>query len=266
VIRPEDALRAAQSPPVRPLPVARLDALMVGAGGVLGSAVLEGLLARRRGGRIHVLATRALRSTADGLEPIVASSHAHFADPAPPVRSALIVFDRARHANGRDNAFLRPLPQELPALAQRLHAAGVRHLIVVLPLDPAGMPQALRAGLAGLDEHAVAALGFEHVVFVRPADAAATRTGQPLPQRLADTVLAQLRLMLPSSQQPVRTRQVAAFAAELAVLLPASAAGTRVAAPELVWQAAQSGNIRAITEAWLAGRELPPLHAPRMRM
>lgn len=266
MIRPEDALRAGHSTPPRRPAAPRLDALVVGAGGVLGSTVLEHLLARRRGGRIHVLVTRALRSTADGLEAIVASSSTHFADPAPPARSAVIVFDRRRHANGRDDAFVRPQPQNLPALAERLHGSGVRHLIVVLPLDPAGVPAAVRAGLAGLDEHAVAALGFEHVVFVRPADTAARRSGQPLPQRLADAVLAQLRLMLPSSQQPVRTRQVASFVAELADLLPASPAGTRVASPELVWQAAQAGNMRSIVDAWLAGRELPPLHAPRRRM
>ena len=262
---PLDVLRADTVRPALP-PLPRLDALVVGGGGALGSLVLEMLLARRRAGRVRVLVTQPLRAAFDGLDALIVPS---FDGPPPETtlaETALVVFDRVRHANGRENAFLRPAPESLPALARWLRGVGVRHLMVVLPIDPAGAPLALRAGLANLDEHQVASLGFEHVIFVRPAHAPARPSAERWLQRLADAVLAQLRLMLPASQQPVRSRQVAAWVVELAVQLPGSPPGTRVASPELVWQAAQGGDGRALAEAWLAGRELPPLHAPRVRM
>ena len=66
-----------------------------------------------------------------------------------------------RHAvNGREAAFWQPPPAELLPLARRLHDIGVRHLLVVMPHVSATPPEALKAGLASLDEQAVAALGF----------------------------------------------------------------------------------------------------------
>lgn len=128
------------------------------------------------------------------------------------------------------------------------------------------LPQALKAGLASLDEHAVAALGFEHVVFVRSAQASADQRAERWLQRLADGVFAQLRFMVPQAEQPVQVQKVAAFVTELALRLARSAPGTHVAPPELVWMAAQTREPGALVQAWLDGRELPPLNAPRMRL
>ncbi|MBS0446632.1 MAG: hypothetical protein JSR59_11870 [Proteobacteria bacterium] len=267
MIPPEIALRGgAAGQRVRAAASIDASTVVVGGGGTLGSAVLEGLLAARGNGRVHVLATRALRSSADGLDALVGASLESPYPALPLGRTGVVVFDRARHANGRDNAFLRPQPADLVGCARWLHGAGVRHLLVVLPVDPARMPLALRAGLAGLDEHAVAALGFEHVVFVRPAELAGAAPATARLQRLAHAVLAQWRLMLPQSQQPVRVRQVAAWVVALARELPGSPSGTRVAAPELVWLAAQGRDMRRLAAAWLAGDELPPPHLPRRRM
>ena len=183
----------------------------------------------------------------------------------PLARSAVVVFDRERHANGREEAFVRAEPQNLLSLARWLRRQGVQHLVVVMPHSPAGLPQALKLGLANLDEQAVSSLGFEHLVFVRSAQQpGATRAG-PWLQRVADGLLMQLRLMIPASHQPVRVLKVAQFVAELAAQLPASAAGSRVVPPELVWQAAQQDDAAPLVAAWLAGSELPPLRAPRRR-
>ena len=183
----------------------------------------------------------------------------------PLARSAVVVFDRERHANGREEAFVRAEPQNLLSLARWLRRQGVQHLVVVMPHSPAGLPQALKLGLANLDEQAVTSLGFEHLVFVRSAQQpGATRAGTWL-QRVADGLLMQLRLMIPASHQPVRVLKVAQFVAELAAQLPASAAGSRVVPPELVWQAAQQDDAAPLVAAWLAGSELPPLRAPRRR-
>ena len=178
--------------------------------------------------------------------------------PAMPIAdTALVVFDRERRANGREQAFFRPQPQALAPLAAALHRHGVERLVVVLPHSPAGLPEALKSGLANLDEQAVSALGFEQLVFVRTAQAPSGDRAVHWPQRLADGVLAQLRIMVAASQQPVRPQKVAQFVAELVQRLPGRPPGTRVVPPEIVWQAAQQREPAALVEAWLADRPLP---------
>lgn len=289
----EHALRGGASAPLSARP-ASAAVVVAGAAGVLGSAVLEQLLAQRRFSPVRVLVAQGFHATVQGLEPEVvetleeapeaklnavqhkrpdaASANGDPASAAPrPSRlaladTALVVFDRERHANGRDAAFFRPTPEQLPAMARWLQRRGVRHLIVVLPHQAALLPQALKVGLANLDEQAVAAMGFEHVVIVRSAEPPDERITSRGLQRVADMVLAQLRFMTPQQQQPVRARKVAALAASLAQQLRGSAPGTRVLPPEVVWHAAQLREPHALVQAWLAGEALPAIgvKVPRM--
>lgn len=278
-----DARRAGSMPPT---------VIVVGGGGALGSAVLELLLANRRFGHVKVLANRRFQVSMPGLEAVIVDSADALASGAAnaPVDAsagtstkggsgadaprtladcALIVFDRERHANGRELAFVRPLPEQLPAIAGGLRARGVRHLVVVSPHTASTLPEALKRGLANIDEQAVAALGFDHLVFVRSAQAPDRTRSVSLLQRLADGVLAQMQLMVAPTSQPVRSTKVARFVIELLLQLPDADAGTRVVPPELVWQAAQAVSpsaVAALIDAWLGGRELPPLQAPRRRM
>ncbi|RQP24099.1 hypothetical protein DZC73_12265 [Albitalea terrae] len=144
----------------------------------------------------------------------------------------------------------------MPVLAAMLRERGLRRLLVVMPHAAASLPDALKRGLANLDEHAVAALGFEHLVFVRSAQmpGGAASSAHPL-QRLADWVLAQMRLMIPQRDKPVRPAKVAQFVAQLAVRLPSATPGTRVVPPELVWEAAQRQDVDALVQEWLRGVE-----------
>lgn len=264
------ALRAGRWTPAGPTPTAPIApiVLVAGGAGALGSAVLEALLGSRRFAHVKVLATRALRVAMHGLEPVVVDAFDASFEPGlvPIADIAVVVFDRERHANGRELAFVRPQPHDLAMLARWLHAHGAKRLIVVLPHTPAGLPDALKLGLANLDEQAVAALGFEHLVFVRSAQKPGPLRAEQWLQRLADGVLAQMQMMVASSNQPVRASKVARFVLELAAQLPASEPGTRVAPPELVWHASQLADARPLLLAWLARRELPAVNAPRRRM
>jgi hypothetical protein len=164
---------------------------------------------------------------------------------------AFLVFERERHSNGRDDAFFRPEPDQLVSLAQALHAGGVRRLLVVVPHSPALLPHALKAGLASLDEGAVAALGFEHLLFLRAAQTGPATLGRSPAQRLANWWLSQLQWMIPPREQPLRAVRLAQLAVQLAQLLPQAPPGTRVLPPELLWQAAQ-GDAPAVLAPWLA--------------
>ncbi|ODV10080.1 MAG: hypothetical protein ABT20_09110 [Rubrivivax sp. SCN 70-15] len=109
----------------------------------------------------------------------------------------------------------------------------------MLPHAPALLPSALKSGFASLAEGAVAALGFEQLVFVRAAQAAdgvAQGTGL---ERFARWWLSQLRWMVPAQEQPLRAVRLAALVVRLAQQLPAAPPGTRVLAPERLWRAAQ---------------------------
>ena len=260
----QHALRAGRSapPPQAPSPGATI---VAGGGGALGSAVLEALLAGRSFAPVHVIVTQEFHATVQGLHTLLVPAFKDDPGDTPAAMTGIVVFDRERRANGREAAFARPQPAQLPAIARWLQRRGVRHLVVVRPHDAASLPQALKAGLANLDEQAVAALGFEHVVFMRSAQAPAAATSRGL-QRVADLVLAQLRLMTPQPDQPVRARKVAQLVAALARRLPGATAGTRVMAPEWIWHAAQTGDLDALALDWLEGRELPPARPTRMRM
>lgn len=249
---PAQAIAAAARPAPRPKAHARR-VLVLGGGGGLGSQVVERLLAGRRFAHVGIWTVQPLQPALRGLEPVPEAGWAAFRPD-----TAVVVFDRERHANGRDEAFGRLLPAELPARSAALRAAGVATLVVVVPHAPGALPQALKAGLASLDEGAVAALGFEHLVFMRSAQAGGDRAdGLSAPQRLAHWLLGQVHWMVPAADQPVRSATVARAAARLAVALPGGAGGTRVLPPEVLWAAAQSPGTDAAIDAWLGGQGIP---------
>ncbi len=231
--------------------------LVLGGGGMLGSAVLEHALPAGRFARVQALVAQPLASALRSFEPLAQSALDAAQRSGEPLQAdiAVLVFERLRHSNRRDEAFVQPQPRDLPALAAALHRGGVRALLVVLPHTPWLLPGALRLGLASLDEAAVAGLGFEHVVFVRAAQvggpAAASRSWL---QRVADAWLRQLRLMVPQREQPLRAALLARWVVALAQALPAAPPGTRVLAPDTLWSFAQPGvDGQALLTRWLHG-------------
>jgi hypothetical protein len=257
----EQAMRGALQRPPAPGGVRR--ALVVGAGGALGTAVVERLLADGLFAQVAALVEQPLRAAPRRLAGVGAGALARAQ-----CDTAIVVYDRPRGRHGREDVFARPEPAELPELGRALHAGGVRRLVVVLPHAPTLLPQALKVGLASLDEQALAAAGFEHLVFVRSArrpGAAPAGAAVPWLQRVADGLLAQLHWMVPLRDQPVRAEKVAAFVAALARALPDAPPGTRVAPPELVWQAAQPGDIDALVARGLVDGTVPLARLPRQR-
>jgi hypothetical protein len=253
---PMDLLSHALQGAVRPsadTAAQRRSLLVLGAGGALGSLVLEQALACGRFSPVMAVVQAPLTSTVRGLAPL----HWPAPDapaPASAAHTALIVFERERRSNGRDDAFVLPDPAELRAWAEALAARGTRRLLLVVPHAPSMLPAALKQGFANRDEQALAALGFEHLLILRPAQVAAAvaAAGEGRLQRFAAWWLSQMRWMVPEGERALRAVKLAELVVELAALLDETPGGTRIVPPELLVRAAAPQTEAAqVLRQWL---------------
>ena len=227
--------------------VAKPRLVIAGATGALGNEVLRRLAGGTDFGVTQVLAREPITAGLRGVQATLIPSD----DPAqwPPGRAdvGVVLFDPPRLFYERERALWTPAPQQVVALATWMRASGVGTLAIVLPHAPGRLPDALKRGLATLDEQAVAALGFQRLLILRSARRPETGGREALPVRLAHWMLSVFKYMVPSSEQPVRAVKVADFLAQALRLAPP---GIHVAAPETVWQAAQ-GATREVARRWL---------------
>lgn len=249
----EHALAAARRdglpPPRRP----RL--LIAGATGVLGNAVLRRLVGMQRASDTHVLARlpmrQGLRHVGVQVLPQANEGHDDFSRwPTLKADVAVVMFDPPRMFYGRERALWTPAPHQLAGLGAWIKRCGVRTMAVVLPHAQGTLPEALKRGLASLDEHALAALGLERLLIVRTAQKPSSGGKRHFLHRTAAWMLGISSYMVPRSEQPVRATKVAEFV-DLALLsLPP---GIHVAAPELVWNAAQgdAAHMRHVLAQWM---------------
>jgi len=248
---PFQALQAAQRMPPPPAQAIAGTLLIAGATGALGNELLRRLAGGQRHARTLVLAREPITDGLRGVETVLVPALPIAQWPLCAADVALVSFDPPRLYHDRERALWTPAPAELPDLARWLKACGVRTLAIVQPHAQGRLPEALKRGLASLDEQAVVAQGFERVLLVRSAQKpAAQRFAHPA-ERLAAWMLSIFRFMVPASEQPVRAAKVAEF---VALALREAPAGVHVAPPELVWQAAQ-GDLAGVVRAWL--RPLP---------
>lgn len=257
----QHALAAGLRPTSAAAATARL--LVVGASGLLGAEVLHRLAASGLFVHTDVLVTAPLVMTLPRVASTLVSLAAPHTWPAcTPADTAVVMFEPPRLANDRERVFFTPVPAQLPDLARWLQRSGVQTLVVVVPHAPGQLPDALKRGLANLDEQAVAVLGFERVLLVRAAALPAPANALSLPEQLARWMLSISKYMIAAHDQPVRPARVAEFIeAALRVLPP----GTHVAAPELLHRASpvsRRPNTPAITmtqvvQDWLAVIPVP---------
>ncbi|TWO69785.1 hypothetical protein FN976_18375 [Caenimonas sedimenti] len=221
--------------------------LVAGATGVLGNEVLRRLAGSSLFSFTQVLAREPITAGLRGVGVTLVPPEEPAAWPPGAADVAVVLFEPARLFYDRERALWTPRPEQLVPLARWLRASGVRTLAVVLPHAPGRLPDALKRGLANLDEHAVAGLGFERVLLLRSARKPDPVAGLGRPQRFAHWMLSVFKYMIPSSEQPVRACRVADF---LAVALQLAPPGTHVAAPEVLWEATQ-GPLEPVARRWL---------------
>ncbi len=244
-VTPIQALQAAARP--QPAVTGASVLLVAGATGTLGNEVLRRLAGTQRFARTLVLAREPFTDGLRGVSMLLAGAAAPDQWPMAAAQAGVIMFDPPRLFHDRERALWTPLPADLTTVARWMRRCGVSTLAVVLPHAQGRLPEALKRGLAGLDEQAVAALGFERVIFVRSAQKPGQPAGLNFLQRTARWMLSVFQYMVPSSEQPVRAVKVAEFV-DLALQL--APPGIHVAAPELVWRAAQK-DLAGTVQHWL---------------
>lgn len=249
---PLDALQAASRPNAAggAAPLPRL--VVAGGAGVLGTELLTRLVASQRYCHTEVLVrepfTMGLRHVGTTVLPEPGQPGEPHPWPDLQADVAVVVFDTPRLYHDRERALWMPQPADLLPLATWLRTLGVHTLAVVLPHAQGRLPEAVKRGLANLDEQAVAALGFERVLLVRTARKPAAPDGQRnLFERVAGGMLSVFGYMVPQSEQPVRASRVAAFVLSA---LQQSPPGIHIAAPETVWRALQ-GDVDQTVRDWV---------------
>jgi hypothetical protein len=243
----QDPLQVLQAASRRTSSVARPRLVIAGATGVLGNEVLRRLAGSSRYAATQVLAKEPIRAGVRGVQATLVPSDVPADWPRTQADVGVVLFDPPRMFFERERALWTPAPAQLVAVAQWLRASGAHTLAVVLPHAPGQLPDAVKRGLATLDEQALARLGFDRLLIFRSAQPPVAVRHANLLARLAHWMLGIFKYMVPSTEQPVRAVKVAEL---LDAALQLAPRGIHVAAPETVWQAGQ-GSAREVAARWL---------------
>ena len=251
-IQTSTALRAAWQPVHRSaVPQPRL--VVAGATGVLGAEVLRRLAGSSRFAHTQVLAKEPMATSTPQVSILEVTDDLQ-AWQTTPAQVGVVMFEPPRLYYGRERALWTPEPEQLLALAQWLRRCGVHTLVVVVPHAQGCLPDAVKRGLANLDEQALSALGFERLLLVRSAQKMPTPSASGFLNKTAAWMLSTLSYMIPATEQPIRPAKLAEFIDFALHLLPA---GTHVASPELLWRSADQGDTQLVVKAWLNSRSEP---------
>ena len=184
-----------------PRELLRPAALVVGAIGRLGEAVLTQVLAHGNYARVYVLGQGNLSSTVRGLAVATLNQLPDIDD------VYLIVSDaddpRARSYHGRDLRFEELTTANLVPVAKAAAHRGARRLVLLSPAPAWQQMSRFQQGLMNETESAIASLSYESVVIMRPVAQSKSAAGSVL-QRAANFYL-DLQLMMMPRSIPVLT-------------------------------------------------------------
>jgi uncharacterized protein YbjT (DUF2867 family) len=196
------------------VPRRRRVALVAGATGLVGRALIDVLLADSAVGKVHVLVRR--KSPALGQR---SGLHQHVVDygagiaALPPVEDAFCCLGTTIKAAGSKGAFRAVDHDAVLAFARAARSAGATRLCVVSALGADARSGVFYNRVKGEMEAALATLGFPCVVIVRPSLLMGDREalGQPLRfgERAAMAVAGPLAWLIPDSVRPIAASTVA---------------------------------------------------------
>jgi uncharacterized protein YbjT (DUF2867 family) len=188
-------------------------ALLAGATGLVGRALLALLLDSPRYRRVQVLLRREAPELAAHRKLTVAVVDFAALPSVPPADDVFIALGTTIKAAGSQQAFRRVDFDAVVGTARAGRAAGAKRLLVVSALGADAASSVFYNRVKGEMEQAVAALGYDSVVIARPSlllgDRAALgqpkRAGEEWAQRLLRPVLG----WVPTRVRPIRAQDVA---------------------------------------------------------
>ncbi|MFC4159273.1 hypothetical protein [Chitinimonas lacunae] len=185
-------------------PLAPPEAVVAGAVGRVGEALLNALVASERYGKLHVLTRQTLvsahRAVADWCVAGRLDHETLTLAPPPPVQDAFLLVGGSRLHSARDRAAHMLNQHEVAPLAQVLASAGARRLFLVCPVGPLTQMSAFQHFYAAEAMPQLIRLPFHQVAVLLPTDSAPAVTAHGW-RRLLQIYLSQFQLLLPRSGQ-----------------------------------------------------------------
>ena len=205
-------------------------ALLAGATGLVGRALLPQLLGSERYSRVHVLVRRAVTGIEDGPKLQIHSvSFAHLPEKFPKVDDVYIALGTTIKVAGSQAAFRQVDLDFVVNTARAAQRAGAKRLAVVSALGADAKSRVFYNQVKGEMQEAVTQLGYDSVLIVQPSllmgDWAAL--GQPVRsgEVWATRLLLPVMRMVPSGVRPIRAGMVASAMLEFTL---AAKPGVRV--------------------------------------
>jgi len=199
-----DAASASHSPGAS-RPAGRV-ALVAGAVGRQGEALLGAVLSRGGYSRVHVLSDAPMALGIDRLDLCTLENLPRLDDVLMLVGQGGDPGERSFH--GRDAPFVQVTGQEAAGVADAACAAGARRLLVIRPSPAWQQLGELQRALGGADELALAQLPFETVLILRPVRVGGSSGGDWL-RRVVNAYMSLQFLMTPKSIPTLTSDQVA---------------------------------------------------------
>jgi uncharacterized protein YbjT (DUF2867 family) len=208
-------------------PAAARVAVVAGATGLVGRAVLAHLLADRSYAAVHAVGRRAPDQQHAKLVAHLAPS---FSDlKLPPVDDVFIALGTTIKVAGSASAFRAVDFDAVVAVARAARSAGATRLGVVSAMGADSRSKVFYSRVKGEMEDAVGALGFETIVIARPSLLAGHRDALQQPGRAVEKMslfaINLFKPLVPANYQPVEADDVAQSLVEA---VQAADSGTRV--------------------------------------
>lgn len=193
-------------------------ALLAGATGLIGRALLALLHASPHYDHVHVLVRRAVAEIAgvraDARSSLYTVDFAHLPEPLPAVDDVYIALGATLKVAGSEAAFRRVDFDFVVDTARAARAAGATRLAVVSALGADAASRILYNRVKGEMQDSVTQLGFDTVVITQPSLLLGDRAALGQPTRAGEVwatrLLAPVMWMVPRGVRPIPARTVAA--------------------------------------------------------
>ena len=186
-------------------------ALIAGATGLVGQAVLKLLLADALYSVVHVVGRRVPTVQHPKLVVHISASLTNW--PCPAVDDVFIALGTTIKVAGSQAAFKAIDGDAVVAIASAAKAAGATHLAVVSAMGASTQSGVFYNQVKGQMEDAVSALGFETLVIARPSLLAGDRDALKQPERVAEKLslvaFKLLKPLLPANYRAINASSVA---------------------------------------------------------